>query len=715
MKLINWNVNSLISAIDRGFLPQFDAFDADFFCIHGTGLSEGELHLELPGYQQFWLWTSESNPGAAIFTKHDPIRAEITNNHILLEFKEFCLISGNADTAYQKPVIFCDAEGFRIPKELEPLVYRRNTHTTMEAPYPVSLDMDLICNGSILSPTSLGPARVILPTTANEDPKPETKKHSQKGLIALFALAVLLIFGTYLAIPKTEPDPGIPGGTLALPPVTVTVLDMEPYSYVAEYSQPGSNSLSINATLSRFEIDEKDLYTDPIGVNHVCFADTLIRVDVTQEGLASGISTDSAFKAEFRPVSEVYSDSDTVVISFLTHLESAATTPYYRDAEKTQFGGWLIFCQVPTTEEFSLTVTLNEFIYAQNILLTNRFDSLSLQTEVLYNPTFLPELSVSSFGYTYLVNDLGCVITTTPESSVLEGLFWVFVAPSQELLDSYPMEDLTLLVSDTPNSLNSMLSSSLKSHDVLTVYNDGIHLEPIGWLVVGQTTNTEQLELTLLDTENMMLISSTHADVYPNLSDSRLETASTEALWHHVLNHPGICQEMTTSGSDFKTVLYRYAVLEELARREDAAACLLQYRDEMYYAVRKEDFLSLTHFQEKMTPAEMAMYITQNYPSSFDSFQAPMTTDADLSACSTLDLVKSIHGDYALWKYLNEERSPEIELEIYRILRQHSPYLQSLETREDAVTAMEELLNAEGSSVVISKLLTLWPEIQSTT
>ncbi len=50
MKFISWNVNGLRACIQKGFLEQFQSFDADFYCLQETKLSEGQLSLELLVY-----------------------------------------------------------------------------------------------------------------------------------------------------------------------------------------------------------------------------------------------------------------------------------------------------------------------------------------------------------------------------------------------------------------------------------------------------------------------------------------------------------------------------------------------------------------------------------------------------------------------------------------------------------------------------------------
>ncbi len=76
MKLISWNVNGLRAAVKKGFLDFFREIDADFFCIQETKMQEGQLELDLPGYEQFWnSAVKKGYSGTAVFAKHKPQNA----------------------------------------------------------------------------------------------------------------------------------------------------------------------------------------------------------------------------------------------------------------------------------------------------------------------------------------------------------------------------------------------------------------------------------------------------------------------------------------------------------------------------------------------------------------------------------------------------------------------------------------------------------------
>ena len=73
MKLISWNVNGLRAAVNKGFMDVFHNLDADIFCLQETKLQQGQIELNLPGYEQYWNYAEKKGySGTAIFTKKTP-------------------------------------------------------------------------------------------------------------------------------------------------------------------------------------------------------------------------------------------------------------------------------------------------------------------------------------------------------------------------------------------------------------------------------------------------------------------------------------------------------------------------------------------------------------------------------------------------------------------------------------------------------------------
>ena len=62
MKCISWNVNGIRACVKKGFLDFFKEADADIFCIQETKMQEGQLDLELDGYEQYLSLIHISEP-----------------------------------------------------------------------------------------------------------------------------------------------------------------------------------------------------------------------------------------------------------------------------------------------------------------------------------------------------------------------------------------------------------------------------------------------------------------------------------------------------------------------------------------------------------------------------------------------------------------------------------------------------------------------------
>lgn len=100
MRFISWNVNGLRAVVKKGFEDIFYALDADHFCIQETKLQEGQIDLELPGYEKYWCYADKKGySGTAIFTKHIPLSVsynipghETEGRVITLEYEEYYLV-----------------------------------------------------------------------------------------------------------------------------------------------------------------------------------------------------------------------------------------------------------------------------------------------------------------------------------------------------------------------------------------------------------------------------------------------------------------------------------------------------------------------------------------------------------------------------------------------------------------------------------------------
>mgnify|MGYP001137244823 CR=1 FL=1 len=103
MKFISWNVNGLRACVQKGFLDFFNEIDADFFCIQESKLQEGQIDLDLPGYQQYWNYAEKKGySGTAIFARETPLSVSYgigmeEHDHegrvITLEYDAFYLVT----------------------------------------------------------------------------------------------------------------------------------------------------------------------------------------------------------------------------------------------------------------------------------------------------------------------------------------------------------------------------------------------------------------------------------------------------------------------------------------------------------------------------------------------------------------------------------------------------------------------------------------------
>lgn len=103
MRFVSWNVNGLRACVQKGFIESFSGLDADFFCLQETKLQEGQIHLDLDGYHQYWCYAEKKGySGTAIFAKKEAIAVsyglgiqDLDNEGrvITLEYPEFFLVT----------------------------------------------------------------------------------------------------------------------------------------------------------------------------------------------------------------------------------------------------------------------------------------------------------------------------------------------------------------------------------------------------------------------------------------------------------------------------------------------------------------------------------------------------------------------------------------------------------------------------------------------
>lgn len=103
MKLVSWNVNGLRAVVGKGFVDIFNGLDADIFCLQETKLQEGQIELELPGYEQYWNYAEKKGySGTAVFTRVKPLEViyglgieehDKEGRVITVEYEDFYLVN----------------------------------------------------------------------------------------------------------------------------------------------------------------------------------------------------------------------------------------------------------------------------------------------------------------------------------------------------------------------------------------------------------------------------------------------------------------------------------------------------------------------------------------------------------------------------------------------------------------------------------------------
>ena len=102
MRFISWNVNGLRAVVKKGFEDICWSLDADFVCLQETKLQEGQINLDLPGYESYWCYAEKKGySGTAIFTRRTPLSVSYNlgipehdseGRVITLEYEDFYLV-----------------------------------------------------------------------------------------------------------------------------------------------------------------------------------------------------------------------------------------------------------------------------------------------------------------------------------------------------------------------------------------------------------------------------------------------------------------------------------------------------------------------------------------------------------------------------------------------------------------------------------------------
>lgn len=79
LTIISWNVNGIRAVIKKGLFYSFlEKYDPDVLCLQETKAEQGQVEIDLPGYEEFWNSSKSKKgySGTAIFTKIKPLSVQ---------------------------------------------------------------------------------------------------------------------------------------------------------------------------------------------------------------------------------------------------------------------------------------------------------------------------------------------------------------------------------------------------------------------------------------------------------------------------------------------------------------------------------------------------------------------------------------------------------------------------------------------------------------
>lgn len=827
MKLVSWNVNGLRACIQKGFLEQFDKLDADFFCLQETKLSQGQLNLTLPGYEQYWCYADKKGySGTAIFTKHTPLSVRYgldvpeldgEGRLITLEYQEFYLVNcytpnaqrglarlghrlkwDDAFRAYlqkldaEKPVILCgdlnvahqeidlknpksnrgnagfsdaeresfqktldagftdtfrhlhpDAAGcyswwsymfharetnagwridyFLVSDRVKDAIYRAEIHSDVLGSdhCPVSLHIDLTCNGGIWSPMSLGKAKV---QTA-EKSEPMVSAVKVKALAAIAALCVIVL-DIGLLWPSAS-NPNIPDPTDGPSPLMYDPINV----YVYETPLTGISSTAFDVYVDGSSVPHTgevyNLFHDGqmyystnqyLTDNAYLDANVWLRVELNAEGRA-------AYQNGWIP--ELIATDDATILHDMTVLE-------YVDvfSSHTQTTGWLIFAQLDTAAALELKLYCGTQVYTETVnlspyqLLYDYWEYLSVTQ--LDQPWFseIYMMGQSSLGPMPIYiqsGDRNWYIRNQEWYYLPHNAdYWFYVEPTWNLKTLFNLSELTLVASNPDAVYDPSLSSLPPYVTAIELYASAFDTQPAGWLVYGNDVNASSLKITLARRNDYGYTGLGYSQTVDVTVRDKKETVTAKELVDSILQDEDFCWELlqvppdTYKSEHYPRVASGNATFQELLTHSDAVDALMSCNPPKEFKEVPSILLYVDATRQIMDPWQEAIYLMDMYYSSPSGFNYSYGTKGEsYEDYSTSQLVYTICGDWSLLDYMYSGSSLETDLLIYYIAREYNAVLRQLETREDALSFMESRENATTTSPVLHSLFELWPYIST--
>ena len=655
MKLVSWNVNGLRACIQKGFLDEFEKFNADFFCLQETKLSEGQLELDLPGYHQYWYYAEKKGySGTAVFARHKPLSVQFgigveeldhEGRVITLEYQEFFLVTCYTPNAQR--------ELARIDHRMAWDEAFRSFLQNLDAQKPVILCGDLnVAHKEIdlKNPSS---------NRGNAGFSDQERESFQKTL-----------------------DLGFTDTFRHLHPDKTGAYSWWSYMFKAREKNAGWRiDYFLISDRIRDQLYRAEIHSDILGSDHCPVS---IDIDLLVNGALYTHETTGKPR-----VVEIENPKKTAKSSAITAKGFASILPIalLLCAAISIVTGYIRDSAPPPAETLPMEAYRDFEV-------------------VIYDDPFYIPADIIIFGYTDAQPSSNASTPVFCDNVVLgyiaepapAGVFDVFM----RITGSTPKLDYTSDLWDIqlkPKELTTSGTGTVKPIEVydlqvIPYFSDGSLTQPAGWLIWGDLYNNipADFQLTILH-KHVEATFSQDVTLVPYLTQVALQNLDTATLIQYLSLHPSIMETLhnlhnipfETTPDEILTLISEYPAFHALMQRSDLVARLMDHKteDRSFF---NNILLSVAMVQEKMSVRQELMYLTRNYDTCNKTiyFKDPAADPEKISINYIFDQLLEEENMSILVRCRHEENIPEI----YEFLRSRIPGLQALEKRETAVEAL---------------------------
>ena len=676
MKFVSWNVNGLRACIQKGFLDVFNEMNADFFCLQETKLSEGQLQLDMPGYEQYWCYAEKKGySGTAIFTKHTPLSVtygigapELDNEGrvITLEYKEFFLVTCYTPNAQR--------ELARIDHRMKWDDAFRAYLQSLDAQKPVVLCGDL--NVAHQEIDLKNPAA----NRGNAGFSDQERESFQKTL-----------------------DLGFTDTFRHLHPGETGRYSWWSYMFKARENNAGWRidyfliSDRLQGDLYRADIHSSVLGSDhcPVSVN----LDTLVNGGIwsPDAGPAKVIEPEpkpkKQTKASASNAKALAAFGGIVAVLLLAVLLWQPVSALF-----TPVGN------IPSVNFFSFPVTVYDKPLGMAISLFSSSSDFEYYPEYGLNYDYDIQIVPTTSSIRISDGENNYFVDFTDFSAMLDYNFWLRVDIPDELIGTET--EWTLKLASTDSSEIGLI----QAYRVVPYYGDSAMEYQQGWFVTGEIKDDASVTLTISAPDYPL---NAHVlTLKPYLTYSEACRLTAQELLDYINAHDTIRNNMTGYVFDplssfsfdgyvdktFSKLSASYPVLTAFLEKPNVIATLMDSDYEVAYY-----FLYATAFRDLMTPEEGARLVTGHYSS---CPYGVLYEDPDLiyDGMTTGELLKNLI-DYPWCNYM-ASISTETAVWVYEYERTNYRLFQELESREDIIdTLLNSTILADTSYAVLPTVL----------